>query len=246
MKFCEESSYILVTITIRIREELPRCQLCWRSAEVCALWVLLALIYYTLLFLPLIVNKDFHNHVLYQRIRDFIYLCVIKIHVILSYLRIYVLTCLLTYRFFVDYDVGLNRPIWKSVTVQFICISNEKQHFQLHSGLDFVQSLRMRRTQWTFYSSACELIVPGKSASSRFTSFFPDTHAQWCSWTIHRQLGANACCRFSHRIIDVIRSFTLCNYLLSIEVRNTVHFAVSHYLTPNLGLTPNPNPIHKP
>jgi len=30
-------------ITIRIpREELPRCQLCWRSAEVCALWVLLA------------------------------------------------------------------------------------------------------------------------------------------------------------------------------------------------------------
>ena len=40
-------------ITIRIREELPRCQhtqalqnhspilLCWRSAEVCALWVLL-------------------------------------------------------------------------------------------------------------------------------------------------------------------------------------------------------------
>jgi len=49
---------VTIRITIRIREELPRCQhtqnrcpqcsrpaeLCWRSAEVCALWVLLVII----------------------------------------------------------------------------------------------------------------------------------------------------------------------------------------------------------
>jgi len=27
---------VIIRITIRIWEELPRCQLCWRSAEVCA------------------------------------------------------------------------------------------------------------------------------------------------------------------------------------------------------------------